>query len=60
MHSRIFLFRHTDIKNQHTNHNNGDMLHATIHAGFILWWLPYHHITIVEIHMLILDIWMCI
>jgi len=58
------LLTHTDIKKHHMNLNNGDMLHAAMHAGShhsIKIMTPSMHcgmkpVIIVEIHTLNLDV----
>jgi len=57
----------SDIKIQRMNLNNGDMLHATMHAGshdFNTMVAPsmhssMKHVTIVEIHMMFLYVCVC-
>jgi len=58
----------SDIKIQRMNLNNGDMLHATMHAGsrdFNTMVGPsmhssMKHVTIVEIHMMFLYVCACV
>ncbi len=62
------LVCHTNIKNQCMNLNNGDMFHTAMHSGCIIqnssraprMHCGMKHVTIVEIHTLILDVCMCL